>query len=118
MDKNQACENPLALATHCLCLPAWEYRQDPIAGIPGAGSLACFGCQLPSIALQKAPAPPRCQEAVPEFGIKCNRNAFTLEQVPYTLTRPAGDSASLFRSPAAHCNAQVKSEPALREIPA
>lgn len=49
-----------------------------------------------------------------EFGINCSRNAFGLEEVPYTLKRSAGDMASLFHSPAAHSNTQVKSEPALR----
>lgn len=52
-DKNQVREPGLPLAAQCLCLPAWEQRQDPITGIPGAGSLACFGCQLPSMAFQK-----------------------------------------------------------------
>lgn len=61
--KNQAWEHRLALAAWHLCPPAWEQRQNPVAGIPGAGLLACFGCQLPSTAFQKAPARPRCQQA-------------------------------------------------------
>lgn len=65
-DKNQAWEQPSCFSSSASAPPGSEMRQDPI---PGTGSLACFGCQLPRAAFQKAPACPRCQQAVSACGL-------------------------------------------------